>query len=371
MTNDLFYFSAAVALISTVMVITRANAVHALLYLIVSLFALATIFYALGAPFVAALELIVYAGAIMVLFVFVVMMLNRSRRPTERERRVARSPHLDRTVDAGWHTRGAIGLLVLAGRPGLIFRCVGGEPKQVGVALFGPYLTGQWSSRRSCCWPDWSERSTWVGVSRLPTARRRPVTTQYRMEHGLILPAALFVLGLAGVLVRRNVMFMLMSIEIMLNAAGLAFVAGRRAVAAGGRSSDVSVHPGDGGGRGLCGLGIGAAILPRRRHARLRRRKQNARLRCGRSLAHSVLSPWPGSCSWPLSGKRCGRAVVAAVGTGSVALSAVVTAIRLAVRFLVSPPPDRPMRKQILWTWIDTGGFTTVVWVSTWTRSRF
>jgi NADH-quinone oxidoreductase subunit K len=45
------------------------------------------------------------------------------------------------------------------------------------------------------------------------------------MEHALILAAALFALGLAGVLVRRNLLFILMSLEIMLNAAGLAFVA--------------------------------------------------------------------------------------------------------------------------------------------------
>ena len=44
------------------------------------------------------------------------------------------------------------------------------------------------------------------------------------MEHGLILAGVLFALGLLGVLVRRNALFMLMSIEIMLNAAGLAFV---------------------------------------------------------------------------------------------------------------------------------------------------
>ncbi len=44
------------------------------------------------------------------------------------------------------------------------------------------------------------------------------------MEHGLILAAILFVLGFVGVLVRRNIVFMLMSIEVMLNAAGLAFV---------------------------------------------------------------------------------------------------------------------------------------------------
>jgi NADH-quinone oxidoreductase subunit K len=44
------------------------------------------------------------------------------------------------------------------------------------------------------------------------------------MEHGLFLAATLFVLGLLGVLVRRNIVFMLMSIEVMLNAVGLAFV---------------------------------------------------------------------------------------------------------------------------------------------------
>jgi NADH-quinone oxidoreductase subunit K len=47
---------------------------------------------------------------------------------------------------------------------------------------------------------------------------------QIPVEHGLILAAALFVLGLAGVLIRRNLIFILLSLEVMLNAAGLAFV---------------------------------------------------------------------------------------------------------------------------------------------------
>ncbi len=49
--------------------------------------------------------------------------------------------------------------------------------------------------------------------------------TSIQLEHTLILAAALFCLGLIGVLVRRNIVFMLMCVEIMLNAAGLAFVA--------------------------------------------------------------------------------------------------------------------------------------------------
>jgi len=72
----LFYIASAVAIVSTVMVITRHHPVHALLYLVVSFMAAALIFLSLGAPFIAALEVIVYAGAIIVLFIFVVMMLN-------------------------------------------------------------------------------------------------------------------------------------------------------------------------------------------------------------------------------------------------------------------------------------------------------
>src|SRR5512146_3103608 len=81
-----FYLAAAIAIVSTAMVITRSHAVHALLYLVVSLLAVGVIFYVLGAPFAAALEVIIYAGAIMVLFVFVVMMLNIGPRATEQER---------------------------------------------------------------------------------------------------------------------------------------------------------------------------------------------------------------------------------------------------------------------------------------------
>jgi len=79
----LFYVTAAVSILSTIMMLTRLNAVHALLYLIVSLLAVAVVFYTFGAPFVAALEVIIYAGAIMVLFIFVVMLLNLGERATK------------------------------------------------------------------------------------------------------------------------------------------------------------------------------------------------------------------------------------------------------------------------------------------------
>src|SRR5699024_4769581 len=82
-----FYIAAIVAATSTLRVVLHTNAVRALLYLVVSLLAVAVAFYTLGAPFAAALEVIVYAGAIMVLFVFVVMMLNLNMETVEEERR--------------------------------------------------------------------------------------------------------------------------------------------------------------------------------------------------------------------------------------------------------------------------------------------
>jgi NADH-quinone oxidoreductase subunit J len=71
----LFYIVAALIVGSTALAITRRNMVHVVVYLIFSFFGTAMLFYLLGAPFLAALEVIIYAGAIMVLFLFVVMMI--------------------------------------------------------------------------------------------------------------------------------------------------------------------------------------------------------------------------------------------------------------------------------------------------------
>ena len=71
----LFYLIAALIVVSTGIAVTRRNLVHAVIYLILSFFGSALLFYLLGAPFLAALMVIVYAGAIMVLFLFVIMLL--------------------------------------------------------------------------------------------------------------------------------------------------------------------------------------------------------------------------------------------------------------------------------------------------------
>ncbi len=84
--TTLFYISSAIAIIATIMVITRFTPIHALLYLVVSFLAVAMIFLSLGAPFVSVLEVIVYAGAIIVLFIFVVMMLNLGKDTADQEK---------------------------------------------------------------------------------------------------------------------------------------------------------------------------------------------------------------------------------------------------------------------------------------------
>lgn len=137
-----FYFSGAIAVFATVMVITRLNAVHALLYLIVSLFSIAVVMYTLGAPFAAALEIIIYAGAIMVLFVFVIMLFNLGQAAIHQERE-----WLEPTM---WIGPGVLSLILLCeflyigfvsvAPSGSEFHQVG--PKEVGIALFSKYLLG-------------------------------------------------------------------------------------------------------------------------------------------------------------------------------------------------------------------------------------
>jgi NADH-quinone oxidoreductase subunit J len=135
-----FYIAGAVAVTSTILMLTRLNVVHALLYLIVSLLSVAVVFYTLGAPFVAALEVIIYAGAIMVLFVFVVMMLNLGAHAAETEKK---------WLTPGIWTGPAILAAILILEVFYVVYAAGGgsvagaiEPKQVGIAMFGPYLIG-------------------------------------------------------------------------------------------------------------------------------------------------------------------------------------------------------------------------------------
>lgn len=136
--NVFFYIAAIVALISSVLTITRHNAIHALLYLILSLLSISVIFYLLGAPFIAALEVIIYAGAIMVLFIFVIMMLNVGME--EKEEKTWMKPKM-------WILPSILSLIILSDLVIMLYQSQKAQivghiinPKQIGLSLFTTYL---------------------------------------------------------------------------------------------------------------------------------------------------------------------------------------------------------------------------------------
>lgn len=135
----LFYFAAAVSVVATALALTRAHAIHALLYFVVSVLSTAVVFFLLGAPFAAALQAIVFAGAIMVLFVFVVMLLDLS--PGAR----GMAPGL--LKPGVWAGPGILALLLLGELLWVLLHpgsASGGavNPREVGEALYGGYLVG-------------------------------------------------------------------------------------------------------------------------------------------------------------------------------------------------------------------------------------
>lgn len=134
-----FYIAAVITVFATGMVISRLNAVHALLYLVNSLFGSAVVFFTLGAPFIAALEVIIYAGAIMVLFIFVVMMLNLGVEAIDMERSWS-NPRI-------WIGPAILSFILFVEMVYFLFSIPSGEwevreigPKEVGISLFGPYM---------------------------------------------------------------------------------------------------------------------------------------------------------------------------------------------------------------------------------------
>ncbi|HXD74152.1 MAG TPA: NADH-quinone oxidoreductase subunit J [Vicinamibacterales bacterium] len=84
----LFYLFGAVAVIASLLVIAQRNPIYSVLLLIASFGALSGLYVLLQAPFVAVTQIIVYAGAIMVLFLFVVMLLNAPHEETEHDEKI-------------------------------------------------------------------------------------------------------------------------------------------------------------------------------------------------------------------------------------------------------------------------------------------
>src|ERR1700756_405078 len=103
-TTFFFYLLSGLALLGGVLVITRKNAVHSALALILTLLALAGLYLMLYAPFVAGVQIILYAGGIMVLFLFVIMLVNLERSQKEEQ----------------FNKQWLVGVLA-AGAPGVLF----------------------------------------------------------------------------------------------------------------------------------------------------------------------------------------------------------------------------------------------------------
>lgn len=124
----------AIALIAALMVVTRSSIVHALMYLVAMLLALAAVFFALGAGFAGALQILIYAGAIVAVFVFVVMTVDSTPEALALEKARLRR---------GWRGPALLALLVLLPMfGGLGATAVSAVPvpvKAIGALLFGPW----------------------------------------------------------------------------------------------------------------------------------------------------------------------------------------------------------------------------------------
>jgi len=140
--TQVFYMASAFAVVAAFLAVTRSNALHAVLYLVLSLFALAIDFLALGAPFIAALEIVVYAGAIVVVILFVMMMVAGATVAVEHERRWL--------PPRAWVMPSVLALALAAltiaslaaGGDAAAIEVTTVGPREVGAALFTTYLIG-------------------------------------------------------------------------------------------------------------------------------------------------------------------------------------------------------------------------------------
>jgi len=140
----LFYIFGAIAVVSAILVITRHNVVHSAAFLGSTLFAVAGIFLTLHAEFLAGVQVIVYVGGILVLFVFVIMLISVERAEHERQ--------FNRQWMVGLLTAvilvGEIGYAIYRGRDSFVLPEVAtpqaavavGNSQQVGMALYTTYL---------------------------------------------------------------------------------------------------------------------------------------------------------------------------------------------------------------------------------------
>ena len=136
-----FYIAGGVAVLSTIMVITSYNMIHALISLIVSFLAIAVVFFVLGAPFIAALEIIIYAGAIVVLVIFVIMMLNlRDETVAQEKSWLTRDIFMVPAILSAILLAELIYIVTDTNSQPVVTANV--DPKEVGLSLYRTYVIG-------------------------------------------------------------------------------------------------------------------------------------------------------------------------------------------------------------------------------------
>lgn len=137
--NFAFYTCSFIAVISTFLAIIQKNAVYSLLYLIISILSISGVFFTIGAFFIGALEVIIYAGAIVVLFVFIIMMLNLGNKDDAKEKKYLHPIF--------WIMPSCLTFILFLSMTYVIFFLKEKKidfflmnTKIIGISLFGPYL---------------------------------------------------------------------------------------------------------------------------------------------------------------------------------------------------------------------------------------
>ncbi|MBN8732307.1 MAG: NADH-quinone oxidoreductase subunit J [Acidobacteria bacterium] len=136
----LFFLFAAIAVVSAINVVVQRHPISSALSLVGVMGSLAVLYLLLGAEFIAAAQMIVYAGAIMVLFVFVIMLLNAGAEKSPRKGWILTAVAMPLLV----LFLGMVSYIIQRGFPNaplVVFgQFTGGSPKDVGMALFTRYL---------------------------------------------------------------------------------------------------------------------------------------------------------------------------------------------------------------------------------------
>ena len=250
MTEVIFFIFAALALAGALGVVLARNPVHSALFLVVTLVSVAVFFIQQQAQLLAVVQIVVYAGAIVVLFLFVIMLLGVDREESLRDPIPFQRPA---AIALGVIVLGEVLFLAghewATGKPADSLHNIkggatdlGGNVERVARVLFTDFLWpfeitsallviavvgGVLLARRSGqraedpLDEDTDERPA---SERAGTEQRASLGMTITSTYYLVLAAAIFTIGAVGLLVRRNVIVMFMCVELMLNAVNLTFV---------------------------------------------------------------------------------------------------------------------------------------------------